>query len=341
MSEQSEDDTAVNAAETAIVNAGDKLQARLERKASRQGLNGSPKGHMGYIGGDDNHSVLYETLLHEFLSDCVGPWHTIEDYGSEIYFARSLRLYINATLFWNKHIFACIRSSRGEISRQRTSNGLERITTVVYECDSGPNVGPYLQDFDCFERVIHMFITSPLRTAESMGYVLEYYETLVEEVRSSIAQLEANYRLHHSDRELCEKRLEHLEIMVKQLECGFDAEEFWWGSKRPLSAAAQLRRQDEEIRAKRVLEDATQIAEQRKARERELNEARLQNENLRLKFRNAGRQSNFPPDNEGVESTQTPLVPFAISYEDENFTSTVPTSATVPNFRPWPRNSGF
>lgn len=331
-------DAAVNGARITLQNACSKLQTALTRKASRQCLTDATQDKSS-IGIHDNPGIIYEALLHGFQQDCNGQWRVIEDYASEEYFARSVEWYVAAAISWNKHIFECIRSSRGEISRQRTSNGLDNITAVVYECDFAPNVRLYLQDLDCFGQVIHMIITSPLRTLQSMHYVQEYYEALVEEIRSSVIHLTVNRCIHHSDATLCEKRLEHLETIVKQIESGFE-EEIWWESKRPLSPAADLRRQQEESRVKKILEEqklqTAKLEEERQAQERELNEARLENEKLRLKFRNDGTQPSALLDHEDVESTPSPLVPFAIFYEDE---STLPKREALPNVRPWPRIS--
>jgi hypothetical protein len=329
----------VNGAQNALQNACTKLQTALSRKASRQGLTDAAQDKSS-IGIHDNPAVVYEALLHGFQQDCNGQWRIIEDYGSEEYFARSVEWYVATAISWNKHIFACIRSSRGEISRQRTSNGLENITAVVYECDFAPNVNLYLQDFDCFERTINMIITSPLRTLQSMHYVQEYYEALIEEIHSSVVHLTANRSLRHSDATLCGIRVEHLETVKKQIESGFE-EEIWWESKRPLSPAADLRRQQEESRTKKILEEqklqTAKREEERQAQEQELNEARLENEKLRLKFRNDCTEPSTPLDHEEVESAPSPLVPFAIFYEDENILFTLPKSETLPNVRPWPR----
>lgn len=48
---------------------------------------------------------------------------------------------------WNKRVFACIRSSRGEISSQKHSDGLDKISAVVYECDPTLNNGLFLQGY--------------------------------------------------------------------------------------------------------------------------------------------------------------------------------------------------
>jgi hypothetical protein len=304
---------AAEIAQTAIINAGSKLNAGIALKTRHQGLKDSHGEDERDFLREGSPCVLYGALLHEFQHDCNKPLMAMEDYGSEVSFASAVECFLAVAVSWNKHVFECIQLSRGEISRQKTLQGVENITAVVYECCWNPNVRPHLQDFDCFGQSIQMFITSPLRSVQSMHYVLDYYETLVAEVRSSITHLTNSSRIRQSDRQLCEERVEYLETILKQIERGFEEEEVWWESKRPLSSAAALRRQ-------------------------QLNEARSNNEKLRLKFRKDDSQHDMQFEKVDTEAARSPLVPFAVIYEDQNFMSTALKDET-PKCRPWPRIS--
>ena len=189
----------------AIVNASSNLYSAIDHNATLRGLDVLPTVDQRITRDKiDSTRFRYSDILHEFQQSCAGPWHVMENYGSEIYYVRSMETFLAAAISWNKHVFSNIRSARGEISRQMTSDGVQNITAIVYESDS-TTVIQHIQDFNFFAQPIHMFITSPLRNMQSMLYVQEYYESLVEEVRLSIAHLNETGRVDFKDRQLAEK----------------------------------------------------------------------------------------------------------------------------------------
>lgn len=82
---------AVHDAHIDLIAACHQIHAALECKASRQRLVDSSDG-ASHIEANAIQAVLYQTLLQEFLQNYNRLLGLIEDYGSEAYFTRFVRV---------------------------------------------------------------------------------------------------------------------------------------------------------------------------------------------------------------------------------------------------------
>lgn len=294
----------------------------------------------------------FNNLLFEFKRNTGAALDILENYGTEKYFAGTVEWFITAANSWNKHIYSLLREGIGEV-RSDNGNDKSNIKIAVYTWNFPE--GQFTQELDEFEESMTFFESSPLRSLQSMQYIVEYYQALLTELQSSFSFVSRSVGAYDG-RRVYNKRLDDVEYKVRQLEFGYETDGAAWAEQRCLSDAAvqwraeeirtELKREEERklaeriqeeqrLEAKRVKEEEARRAKEewerkekeerrlramQEARERDLQEARIANVNLRTKIRNESQRFGALLEYEGWESTSdsiSAVEPWAIFYEDD------------------------
>lgn len=317
------------------------LQADLDRKAQFEYLKDFAQSNNRFTEIEVENSPDYQTLANRFRAEWKESIDVLEVHGSELSFASAMEGLIDALNQWNRHIYARIRAGRGQIGWVTLTDGSETRGLLVYTWESAEDMimGDYRQPFDRWADLVMECESSPLRTMQSMQYVLEYYETLVGEVRSTYNHARNVGDMNYRDQQQTERLLQELQSRTSQIEFGFQTDGAAWEEKRPsknpdvsrrereeIQAALELEerqkqaerdRAEQKVREQRILkeqrEQAEREAEDRRLREQRLNEerqsrnreirefeaARIRNRQLRLRIRGESLKLGA---NEGSES---------------------------------------
>jgi hypothetical protein len=295
------------------------------------------------------------SLLLEFQSQTGSSLSAIENYGTDVHFAEAIKWFVAAANSWNKHVYACLRTGNGEIQHVGRN-----VKLVLY-------AGEFTQELDEFQDTMSASESSPLRSLQSMQSMLEYYQTLVMELQSSLSFLSRTVEFQIR-KQIYVKRIEGLQYRIRQLEFGFETAGAAWGDQRSLSNVALQWRQEEarialereqqrkrmetiqeqlRIKAKQAEEEAAMLAreeeykqelelERVRAWEKEweasLREAKRENAALRMKLRRESRQVGALIELDAWNSSSDAVEPWAIFYEDDridNFLSGLFESQTL------------
>jgi hypothetical protein len=331
--------------ENEIIKIAGQLRADLNRKAQFEYLKDFAQSNNQFTKIDAENSPNYQTLVTQFNTECKESIDMLEVHGSEISFASAMEALIDAINQWNRHIYSRIRAGRGQICRGTSIDGSETVGLSVYTWESAEDMimGDYMQQFDRWSDLMVACESSPLRTMQSMQYVLEYYETLVGEVISTYNHARNVGNMNYRDQQQTEKLLQELQSRTSQIEFGFQTDGAAWEEKRLSKNRDVLRREREEIqlaleleerqkqakrdcaeqraREQRILKEqreqaereaeerrlqAQRLNEERQSKNREIREfeaARIQNRVLRLRIRGESQKLGA---NEGSESISNP-----------------------------------
>lgn len=284
----------------------------------------------------------------------------IEINGTESVLATAIGSFISAVLSWNNHIFSRVRFGKGDVFIEQTSGQLK---ILVHTWDPVRRVPTkYTQAVDLWGPLVVFCEESPLRDPQSMGYVLEYYENLVQEVKSTFSQLAAVRPIMPDERTYFYSLLEDLERQRDQALLGFE-DESTWKRKRASFNKERLRIQEEEAHAAAEREYRRQreesALEHRRTRERQLKEEqervqreiqrfeedRRKNQQWRWKVRDKSEKIGdlmveyTGGDRNAIEAyTKGILMPFAVFYRDQGFGPDDETGTNRAKPPPWPRS---
>jgi hypothetical protein len=279
------------------------------------------------------HPHNFGSLLLEFHSETTSSLWAIENYGTDVHFADATEWFVAAANYWNKHVYACLRFGNGEIQHVDRN-----VKLVLYG-------GEFTQELDEFQDTMSASESSPLRSLQSMQYMLEYYLTLVNELQATFSSLPRSVEFD-IQRQIYAKRVEDLQYRIRQLEFGFETAGAAWEEQRSLSSVALQWRQEEEritlgreelkriqavreqqrIEAEQAREEAARLAREDehqqnlRKKERELakfREAQRQNSTLRMKIRLESRQVSSQIQLDGRNPSSVAVEPWAIFYEDD------------------------
>ena len=302
----------------------------------------------------------YFTLGQDFWNDFKQNLGVIEINGTESALATAVESFISAILYWNNHLFSRVRLGKGDIFIEQPS---EELKILVHTWDPVANVPTnYTQAVDLWGPLVVFCEESPLRNTQSMGYLLEYYENLVGEVKSTFGQLAAVRPIMPDERLFFDSLLEDLEHQRDITLLGF-GDESAWKRKRASFNKERLRIQEEEAHAAAEREYRQQreesALEHRRMRERQLKEEqervrreiyrlgedRRKNQQWRWKIRDKSEKIGdllvdyTGGDRNAIEAyTKGILMPFAVFYKDKELGSGDETGAYRVKPPPWPRS---